>query len=80
MQWSFFCTDNESCIFRAKYLVKDPVHKSEPIDEEFWFQDAQEKLKRDRNMRPVNKKARNVIFFLSDGMGISTQTAARYSN
>ena len=47
------------------------------MDEEFWFQDSQEKLKRDRNIRTVNKKAKNVIFFLSDGMGISTQTAAR---
>merc|ERR1711892_350570 len=62
---------------RYSYLVSDPVHAKESTDQEFWFQDAQEKLRRDRNILAVNKKAKNVIFFLSDGMGISTQTAAR---
>ena len=28
-------------------------------------------------LRPINRRAKNVIFFLGDGMGISTITASR---
>ena len=43
-----------------------------------WFKDAQEKLRKSVENKPVNRKpAKNIIFFLGDGMGISTLTAAR---
>ena len=41
-----------------------------------WYQDAQEKLSEKLN-RAQSKKAKNVILFVGDGMGVSTLTAAR---
>ena len=42
-----------------------------------WYSKGQEKLESLKNAPPVNTKAKNIILFLGDGMGISTQTAAR---
>ena len=46
-----------------------------------WFVSAQNKLRETLKSYPKqrNTPAKNIIFFLGDGMGISTLTAARYS-
>lgn len=58
-----------------------PLHFAPPIleqDPEFWNEKAQNILKQQLNKNRLNKKvARNVIFFLGDGMGISTIMASR---
>ncbi|OXA46484.1 Alkaline phosphatase [Folsomia candida] len=46
-------------------------------DTNFWISDAQEKLKKKLDVPRVNGVAKNVIFYLGDGMSISTVTAAR---
>ena len=44
---------------------------------EFWQKQAQDELKRAKNLKPNIGVAKNVILFLGDGMGVSTVTAAR---
>ena len=46
-------------------------------DERDWFVEGQAALTKAQQLAPVNRRARNVILFVGDGMGISTVTAAR---
>lgn len=41
-----------------------------------WYQDAQTRIA-EKNQQTTSKKAKNVILFVGDGMGLSTLTAAR---
>lgn len=45
--------------------------------ENTWWESGQAALSKRLAMQPNNKKAKNVIVFIGDGMGISTITAAR---
>ncbi|PVD36601.1 hypothetical protein C0Q70_03586 [Pomacea canaliculata] len=45
-----------------------------------WKRRAYNKLLQTEDIQPIVKRARNVILFLGDGMGISTVTAARMLN
>lgn len=56
-----------------------PVHFPVKRDEssEFWRRDGQTALDRAKNTKIRKGKAKNIILFLGDGMGISTVTAAR---
>ncbi len=47
----------------------------EPGDD--WFKDGQRVLAIRKGVEPANKKAKNVILFVGDGMGVSTVTASR---
>jgi alkaline phosphatase len=42
-----------------------------------WFIDGQVSLNQSKHLRDINSRAKNVIFFVGDGMGVSTVTAAR---
>lgn len=42
-----------------------------------WYQAAQQELEHNSKVRDDNKKPKNVILFVGDGMGMSTVTAAR---
>jgi alkaline phosphatase len=44
---------------------------------ELWYQQGQDALKQALNTKANKRKAKNVILFIGDGMGISTITAAR---
>ncbi|WP_230346964.1 alkaline phosphatase [Methylobacillus methanolivorans] len=46
-------------------------------DANTWYQDGQEALAAAKKLYPNNRKAKNVILFVGDGMGVSTVTAAR---
>lgn len=47
-------------------------------DTQYWHELARSTLReRIEILRPMNRRAKNVIIFLGDGMGISTITAAR---
>ncbi|XP_068218849.1 alkaline phosphatase-like [Palaemon carinicauda] len=46
-------------------------------DKDFWIKDAQEALTKQLGIKLREKQAKNVIFFLGDGMSLSTVTAAR---
>lgn len=55
--------------------VHFPVKRDE--SSEFWRRDGQTALDRAKNTKIRKGKAKNIILFLGDGMGISTVTAAR---
>ena len=42
-----------------------------------WYQSGREAVIAAQSVQPIDRKAKNVIFFIGDGMGVSTQTAAR---
>lgn len=44
---------------------------------EFWYQTGSEAIRHTQGLQPIQHKAKNVILFVGDGMGISTITAAR---
>jgi len=46
-------------------------------DAQFWLNDGAASLNDSKKLVPNAKKAKNVILFVGDGMGISTVTGAR---
>lgn len=48
-----------------------------PSTPDGWYQSGREAVAQAKALRPIEHKARNVIFFVGDGMGVSTVTAAR---
>ncbi len=42
-----------------------------------WFQSGQQFIQSNRELHRINRRAKNVILFVGDGMGVSTVTAAR---
>ena len=42
-----------------------------------WYSSAQETLQKNLAHKPITTKAKNIILFIGDGMGVSTVTAAR---
>ncbi len=46
-------------------------------DDNDWFTSAQETLQKNLSQAPITGKAKNIILFIGDGMGVSTVTAAR---
>lgn len=57
----------------------DPKTSDEPEfnTPEFWYKSGQQALKNAKKQQEPGFKAKNVILFVGDGMGISTVTAAR---
>uniref|UniRef100_UPI00358EF87B alkaline phosphatase-like isoform X1 n=1 Tax=Myxine glutinosa TaxID=7769 RepID=UPI00358EF87B len=60
----------------AKPYVPGTV-PAEELNAQFWYKIAKEDLKQVKDLTPIVKKAKNVILFLGDGMGLPTVTAAR---
>lgn len=52
-----------------------PVKRQE--SPETWLGDGREAVKRAKAVKPITKRAKNVILFVGDGMGVTTLTAAR---
>lgn len=44
---------------------------------EQWYRDGRQAVQAAKRLAPISRKAKNVILFIGDGMGISTVTAAR---
>ena len=59
----------------AQTAPQFPVKRQESADT--WLRDGRAAIERSKNLKPNRKKAKNVILFLGDGMGVSTITAAR---
>lgn len=57
----------------SRQINQDPVYESK----EFWFASAQKALESKLGVAKIEKRAKNVIFFLGDGMSVPTVTAAR---
>lgn len=58
-------------------VLAEKSDQSLPQDKNVWFTSAQETLQKNISQAPITGKAKNVILFIGDGMGISTVTAAR---
>ena len=52
-----------------------PVKRTE--SSETWLRDGRAAIKRAKALKPNKRKAKNVILFIGDGMGVTTLTAAR---
>lgn len=48
-----------------------------PIDTDYWVKTAKQDLEEAINLKWNNRKAKNVVFFIGDGMGPNTVTATR---
>lgn len=59
-------------------LAQNKITPTVEKDSQFWLDNAQRTVKkRARDYYSKNKKAKNMILFLGDGMSVSTITAAR---
>jgi hypothetical protein len=47
------------------------------LDPEYWNKLSENSLREALNQQEIHKKAKNVVIFLGDGMGITTITSAR---
>ena len=63
-----------------RFQQRSPHYPDVEETQEYWKEEAQNKLFDEINRVDTNKQAKNVILFLGDGMGISTLTAARSDN
>ncbi|HXG84650.1 MAG TPA: alkaline phosphatase, partial [Pyrinomonadaceae bacterium] len=52
-----------------------PVKRAESA--EIWLREGRAAIARAKALKPIRKRAKNVILFVGDGMGVSTLTAAR---
>ena len=51
--------------------------EAQDVEHDPWFEAGQARLKWAESIRPAHHKAKNVILFLGDGMGVATVTASR---
>ena len=66
-----------SCFALPLLIVCCSPAVAQPADAAAWFAQGQQALEAARARTPNTGKARNVILFVGDGMGVSTVTAAR---
>ena len=59
-------------VFIGSLSVADMPQKDDP-----WYQDAQTILQAKKARKPILRRAKNVILFISDGNGIATNYATR---
>lgn len=57
-------------------LAEDAFERM-PVEQRTWYQEAQRELRDSIHHVENNRKAKNVILFVGDGMGLTTVTAAR---
>ena len=63
------------CVWLLMVFVRPPVQAQESPEQ--WRRDGRTAVAKARQLTPITTKARNVILFIGDGMGVSTITAAR---
>ncbi|MGH8615419.1 MAG: alkaline phosphatase [Gammaproteobacteria bacterium] len=65
-----------SAVAVSTALAAEPVVQG-PESVSDWFDAGQEYIETAKKLRPITHRAKNVILFVGDGMGVSTVTAAR---
>lgn len=58
-------------------MIDEVPHIDLPIEQRQWYDDALSELRQSVKFEHNKKKAKNVILFVGDGMGLSTVTASR---
>jgi alkaline phosphatase len=70
-----------TCLLLAASIMAQTVRDPFPVKREenpaVWQRDGWNAISRAKNEKPNARKAKNVILFIGDGMGVSTLTAAR---
>ena len=61
----------------AEQPVPFPVPAGSPVTAAEWFAAGKQTILDSKRLVPNTKRAKNVILFIGDGMGVSTMTAAR---
>lgn len=61
----------------AQTKIPDPFPVKRAESRGFWYADGKRAIERSKSLVGKTKKAKNVILFIGDGMGISTLTASR---
>ncbi|MEM7019712.1 MAG: alkaline phosphatase [Pseudomonadota bacterium] len=66
----------------AKSLVHAEEHAEKPVlqasqTKSLWYKEAQARLVEARKQLPILSRAKNIVLFVGDGMGVATVTAAR---
>lgn len=62
---------------KGRSVLKKRITPLKEMNTEYWFEQAQNSLKKRLQEKQNKGKAKNIIFFLGDGMSIATITAAR---
>lgn len=62
---------------KGRSVLKKRITPLKEMNTEYWFEQAQNSLKKRLQQKQYKGKAKNIIFFLGDGMSIATITAAR---
>lgn len=62
---------------KGRSVLKKRITPLKEMNTEYWFEQAQNSLKKRLQQKQNKGKAKNIIFFLGDGMSIATITAAR---
>lgn len=52
--------------------IRPNIIKAEELTKEFWIDQGKDFIERQLQRNPNTKRAKNVLFFLGDGMGHST--------
>ena len=72
-------TARDAIHMKSRAEGKGPHYPAVEESQQYWKEEAQNKLFEEINRKTNNNQAKNVILFLGDGMGISTLTAARFN-
>lgn len=62
-------------LFMALSIASAPATRGESPEQ--WYREGREAVVRAKQNAPITSKAKNIILFIGDGMGITTVTAAR---
>jgi len=66
-----------AALLAAVGISGQPCAADAPQSSREWFQSGKDAIRRNQLHKPNTRKAKNVILFVGDGMGIATVTAAR---
>ncbi|MEE6516041.1 hypothetical protein FKM82_025232 [Ascaphus truei] len=62
------------CVCSRAFCATIPVEESQP---EFWNNKMSSRIEEALKLKPIEHRAKNLILFLGDGMGVPTVTATR---
>ncbi|MGI8495159.1 MAG: alkaline phosphatase [Pyrinomonadaceae bacterium] len=72
-----FCFTPAAQMQTDKPQIQPPFPVKRPESAESWLNGGKAAIERAKNLKPIKKRAKNVILFIGDGMGVSTLTASR---
>src|SRR5687767_9716951 len=79
LKWFLWVVRPNALLMLVVFLVRPAFGALANIEEteEYWLRREAETLRLIAEQQPINGRAKNIILFVGDGMGIATVTAAR---